>query len=389
MRSSPISSTGSADGSRAPQRRAQPREQLVDAERLRHVVVGAGVERRDLLALVADDREDDHRHGLHVRSSRHDLGAAHVGEHEIEDDRVGRATAAAVKACSAGRRGVDVVAGAAQARLQRAQDLRLVVDDEDAASSSASASTKCPPPARPRPRRARRSPRRSRARSRARGRRRARRRRRAGTARRPPRGRPARRPARGRRRGRSSSVAARARRARAPAIAGGENFSALSSRLTSARSICAASTLHRRRVAVELGDDALARGPSCVERARDESSAVQSSWCGSATPLRAARGRAGCRRRGRAARPRLRIVATSSSRSASARCTLAVRRGPTPRRRSPSAASAGRARRRGGPRSSSCRCGAAPRPRAPRSAASCARRRACVASTLTTTAVTR
>ena len=80
---------------------------------------------------------------------------------------------------------VDLVAGAAQARPQRAQDLRLVVDDEDARPAHASAPpaprrraararTSRPGPAATRPRRGRRSPRRSRARSRARGRRRGR-----------------------------------------------------------------------------------------------------------------------------------------------------------------------------------------------------------------------
>ena len=47
---SPTSIVGSPVGPRAAQRGAQAREQLVDAERLRHVVVGAGVERRHLLA---------------------------------------------------------------------------------------------------------------------------------------------------------------------------------------------------------------------------------------------------------------------------------------------------------------------------------------------------
>ena len=59
--SSPISTTGSADGLDAPQRGAQPRQQLVDAERLGDVVVGAGIERGDLLVLVADGREDEDR----------------------------------------------------------------------------------------------------------------------------------------------------------------------------------------------------------------------------------------------------------------------------------------------------------------------------------------
>ena len=50
IRRSPISTTGSVGWVGAPQRRAQAREELVDPERLRHVVVGAGVERRHLLA---------------------------------------------------------------------------------------------------------------------------------------------------------------------------------------------------------------------------------------------------------------------------------------------------------------------------------------------------
>ena len=68
--SSPSSMTGSV----GPARRssgAEAGEQLLDPERLRHVVVRAGVERRDLLALLADDREhDDRRRRVHVRRSR-------------------------------------------------------------------------------------------------------------------------------------------------------------------------------------------------------------------------------------------------------------------------------------------------------------------------------
>ena len=46
----------------APQRRTQACEQLVHPERLRDVVVGARVERGDLLGLVTDDREHEDRH---------------------------------------------------------------------------------------------------------------------------------------------------------------------------------------------------------------------------------------------------------------------------------------------------------------------------------------
>ena len=80
------------------------------------------------------------------------------------------------------RRRLDVVAGAAQAGLQRAQDLRLVVDDEDPrvpltlgslpvrARSAARARTSRPAGPRLHPDAARRWPRRSRARSRGRAR---------------------------------------------------------------------------------------------------------------------------------------------------------------------------------------------------------------------------
>ena len=99
-RSSPISTTGSVGWAGAAQRRPQPGQQLVDPERLRHVVVGAGVERGDLLALVADRREHDHGASLHVRSSRQ-TSVPCRRQDEIEDDRVGRPQAASASASSA------------------------------------------------------------------------------------------------------------------------------------------------------------------------------------------------------------------------------------------------------------------------------------------------
>ena len=82
-----------------------------------------------------------------------DVGAAAVREHEIEDDRVRRRKRGGGERALCRVGGVDLVAGAAQARLQRTQDVRLVVDYENASAhactagrvSAASASTKCPP----------------------------------------------------------------------------------------------------------------------------------------------------------------------------------------------------------------------------------------------------
>ena len=112
--------------------RPQPREQLVDAERLRDVVVRAGVERGDLLALLADGREDEDRDARPRPQLAADVDPAPVGEDEVEDDRLGRANGGGRQRRLGGRGRVDLVAGAAEGRLERAQDLRLVVDDEDA-----------------------------------------------------------------------------------------------------------------------------------------------------------------------------------------------------------------------------------------------------------------
>src|SRR5439155_26459215 len=114
------------------------------AERLRHVVVRAGVERGDLLGLVADDGEDDDRRRAPRAQLARDVGAARVRQHEVEDHRVGRTHRRQRQRLLPRRRRVDLVAGAAQARLERAEDLRLVVDDEDTRHAR-SASTKCPP----------------------------------------------------------------------------------------------------------------------------------------------------------------------------------------------------------------------------------------------------
>ena len=46
-------------GTRPSQRRRDPREQLVDAERLRQVIVGAEVEGSDLVVVAAARRDDD------------------------------------------------------------------------------------------------------------------------------------------------------------------------------------------------------------------------------------------------------------------------------------------------------------------------------------------
>ena len=65
---------------------------------------------------------------LHSRSAPADLDPVAVGQHEVDDRRVGRLDRGAVERLLGGRRRDDLEARVAQHDPQRAQDLRLVVD---------------------------------------------------------------------------------------------------------------------------------------------------------------------------------------------------------------------------------------------------------------------
>src|ERR1700743_1369350 len=132
-------------GRRGPaDRRAEPGEKLVHAERLRDVVVGAGVERGDLLMLRPPHRQDDDRRGGPAADPVNDLGAVHVGQAKVEDDRVGPLAGNGGEARAAVDRGGHLVIARGQVDPQRAQDRRLVVDDEDAGHWSAPSVARTP-----------------------------------------------------------------------------------------------------------------------------------------------------------------------------------------------------------------------------------------------------
>ena len=119
---------------RAAQDGAQARCQLLAAERLRHVVVGAGVERTDLLALVADGGDDDDRHAAPLAHLAADVDAAAVRQHEVEQDGVRRAVRERVERLLLRRRRVHLEARVLQHHAQSPDYLRLVVHDQDASS---------------------------------------------------------------------------------------------------------------------------------------------------------------------------------------------------------------------------------------------------------------
>ena len=114
------------------QRRAHPRHQLADVERLVDVVVGAEIERLDLLGFALARRQHDDRHiGPFARAADHVLAVA-VGQAEIEQHDVGRFGGDALDRLGDGAGAGHLVVVRLQRGLEKAQDRRLVVDHQHA-----------------------------------------------------------------------------------------------------------------------------------------------------------------------------------------------------------------------------------------------------------------
>ena len=125
------------------QRHAQAGQELLDAKGLRQVVVGPAVERRHLVLLaVADRQDDDRRLGPLAQAGAH-LNTVHLRQAQVQDDDVGRVGGRQRQALltGAGRRHAEALL--AQDRAQGAQDLRLVVDDQDVRLGGHSGSASC------------------------------------------------------------------------------------------------------------------------------------------------------------------------------------------------------------------------------------------------------
>src|SRR5581483_2480869 len=115
------------------QRGAQPGEELVHAERLGHVVVGAGVEGGDLHRLGPPRRQHDDRDRRPAAQPLRHLDAVDAGQPEVEDDRVWLVAGRERERFLPRRGERHVVAAGAQPDVERPAHRRLVVDDEDEA----------------------------------------------------------------------------------------------------------------------------------------------------------------------------------------------------------------------------------------------------------------
>jgi hypothetical protein len=115
-----------------PLRRADAHEELIDTEGFRDIIVGAKIERCDLGAFVLTIRKDDDRQGLvAIPDLSDDIEAIHVGQSKVEDDEIGRMLADHVERGVRIGGGGDDIALALQARVQKAKDRRLIIDDEN------------------------------------------------------------------------------------------------------------------------------------------------------------------------------------------------------------------------------------------------------------------
>ena len=117
----------------APQDHPDARHQLLEAERLGHVVVAAGGEAAQLvLGGVARGQEDDRHVAALGAEPLGDLEALHVGQHHVEDHHLRPEALDGGQRLLARGRGRRLEALVAQGHGDHVDDVGLVVDDQDA-----------------------------------------------------------------------------------------------------------------------------------------------------------------------------------------------------------------------------------------------------------------
>ena len=110
--------------------RAHPRQQLFDPERLGDVIIGARVQRLDLVAAaVAAGQHDDRGLGPAAQPLDH-LDTVQIGQTQVEDHQIRWVAGGGGKRFGAGGRHVHVEFADPQVYPQRPENLRLVVDDQ-------------------------------------------------------------------------------------------------------------------------------------------------------------------------------------------------------------------------------------------------------------------
>src|SRR6185312_157929 len=114
------------------ERGADAGEQFRRAERLRHKIVGAQIERFHLVFFVRAAGQYQDRQSVVASPQRPDhLQAAYIGQAEIENDQIGAGSLDFSERAAPIRRFGHLEPLRAQAGAQKPADRRLVIDDED------------------------------------------------------------------------------------------------------------------------------------------------------------------------------------------------------------------------------------------------------------------
>jgi hypothetical protein len=114
-----------------PQRHAHPRQQLAHAEGLGQVIVGAGVERGDLVAFLALGRQHHDRRGRPLTQPASHLQAVDIRQPQVQQNQAraqrGRLSQPIL---TSGRLG-NAIGVVWQRRSQKAPDRQLIFDHQD------------------------------------------------------------------------------------------------------------------------------------------------------------------------------------------------------------------------------------------------------------------
>src|SRR6266540_4207934 len=118
-------------------------QDLLHPEWLGHVIVGPGVEGRDLVGLLVPDGKDDDRDVGEGPHPTDHLGAVEIGKAQIQEHQVRSVLGRCHHGLLAGAGGLDRVAVGLQARPQGPSNLGLVVHHQDRGHGAGSCFTGC------------------------------------------------------------------------------------------------------------------------------------------------------------------------------------------------------------------------------------------------------
>ena len=105
--------------------------ELLGSERLREVVVGAGFEPGDDVMSVGSSSDHDDRHVAHPPDRATDVEAVDAGEHDVDQDDIGRFTSKRVECVLAACSLLDGPALVFERKPDRCPDALVVFNGED------------------------------------------------------------------------------------------------------------------------------------------------------------------------------------------------------------------------------------------------------------------